>query len=228
MRSIQLVCCWVFTVSAGLAVAVAETPRPNPARFVDEIGAFCKRSPETGGIVFAGSSSIRLWTKLKEDFPGLPVLNRGFGGAVSNDLIVYFETIVARHAPKLVVTYSGTNDLNLHLTVDESFADYVKFLTMVHERLPTTRVIVTSVKISQSRAMQIPQVHALNRCLETWCASHEWARYVDCTSYLADPQGMAIPEFFRDDRLHLSELGYAKWRAILEPVVREEWEKVAG
>lgn len=205
----------------------AEAPRPNPARFVGEIAAFGKRTPETGGIVFTGSSSIRLWTKLQEDFPGLPVLNRGFGGAVSNDLIVYFETIVARDAPKLVVTYSGTNDLNFHLTVDEAFSDYVKFLNMIHQRLPQTHIIVTSVKISQSRAVQIPQVHELNRRLEAWCRANAWARYVDCTSYLADPQGAAIPEYFRDDQLHLSELGYAKWRAILEPIVREEWSKVA-
>jgi hypothetical protein len=38
--------------------------------------------PPKGGIIFTGSSSIRMWTSLKEDFPGLPVLNRGFGGSM--------------------------------------------------------------------------------------------------------------------------------------------------
>jgi hypothetical protein len=36
--------------------------------------------PPAGGIVFVGSSSIRMWRSLESDFPGLPVLNRGFGG----------------------------------------------------------------------------------------------------------------------------------------------------
>ena len=47
---------------------LADTPRPKPERFAKEIAAFAKQEPEKGGIVFTGSSSIRLWTKLKKDF----------------------------------------------------------------------------------------------------------------------------------------------------------------
>ena len=37
--------------------------------------------PNPGGVLFVGSSSIRLWQTLQSDFPGVPVLNRGFGGS---------------------------------------------------------------------------------------------------------------------------------------------------
>ncbi|MEI6465712.1 MAG: hypothetical protein WCQ89_13385 [Verrucomicrobiota bacterium] len=37
--------------------------------------------PTRDGIVFVGSSTIVKWTSLKQDFPGLNVLNRGFGGS---------------------------------------------------------------------------------------------------------------------------------------------------
>ena len=204
------------------------TPRPNPARFAGEIAAFASQDPEKGGIVFTGSSSIRLWSGLKNDFPGLPVVNRGFGGCVSNDMIVYFDTIVARHEPKLLVTYCGGNDIEEKLTVDEAFEDYTKFLTLTHERFPKTHVILTSVKIAPRRAHQIPQVHELNKRLEAWCGGKEWVRYVDCTSYLADSTDQPVPGYYVGDRLHLSPEGYAKWQAILDPIVREEWEKVKG
>jgi lysophospholipase L1-like esterase len=217
----------ILALAAGSATAQTAL-RPNPARFINEISNFGKQEPEKGGIVFTGSSSIRLWSSLKEDFPGLPVVNRGFGGAVSNDLIVYFETVVARHEPKLLVTYSGGNDLHEKLSVDEAFADYTKFLGMAHERFPQIHIILTSVKIAPRRADQIPKVHALNERLEAWCAGKSWMRFVDSTSYLADPQAAPDPAYFVDDNLHLNQAGYAKWKEILEPVVREEWEKVTG
>lgn len=217
----------ILALGAGSASAVQPSLRPNPARFIDEISAFGKQSAEKGGIVFTGSSSIRLWTQLKQDFPDLPIVNRGFGGAVSNDMIVYFETLIARNEPKLVVTYSG-NDIAEKLSVEEAFADYTKFISMTHERFPMAKIILTSVKIAPRRVVEIPQVNTLNSRLESWCADKNWMRFLDCTSYLADPQDAPIPEYFRDDHLHLSEAGYAKWKVILEPVLREEWAKVGG
>jgi lysophospholipase L1-like esterase len=206
--------------------AETATPRPNPERFAKDIAAFADVPAEKGGIVFTGSSSIRLWKTLKEDFPDLPVLNRGFGGSVANDLVAHFDTVVARHEPKLLVTYTGSNDLNAKLTVEESLADYVRFLERVHEHLPATRVIVTSVKIGERRIAQMPQVHELNRRLKAWCEQRDWARYLDCTSYLADASGHPQRKYYAPDLLHLSPEGYAEWKKILDPVLREEWAKV--
>lgn len=214
-------------VSLGVlsACAVEPTPRPNPQRFAGEIAAFSKREPVKGGIVFTGSSSIRLWPHLKQDFPGLPVVNHGFGGSVSNDLIVYFDPVVVREQPKLLVLYSG-NDLDKHLRVEEAFDDYTRFIDMARKRFPKIRVIVNSVKIAASRASEIPRVHELNNHLKAWAADRDWVRYLDSSSYLADAAGQPIPCFFREDALHLSSAGYEKWKEILDPVLREEWAKV--
>jgi len=215
----------IFSLASHCAFADGPTPRPNPERFAGEIAAFARQEPEKGGIVFTGSSSIRLWTALKEDFPGLPVVNRGFGGCVSNDLIVHFETLIARHEPKLIVTYVGGNDIAEKLTVQEAFDDYTKFLTLTHDRFPKTRIILNSVKIAPKRALQIPQVRELNRRLEAWAAEKNWLRFLESTNFLTGPQDQPDPSYFRADQLHLNAAGYAKWRAILEPVVREEWAK---
>src|SRR5687768_181547 len=42
--------------------------------------------PASGGILFVGSSSIRLWKTLAQDMAPLPVLNRGFGGATIGEV----------------------------------------------------------------------------------------------------------------------------------------------
>src|SRR4030095_13498966 len=43
--------------------------------------------PKKGAILFIGSSSIRLWKTLAEDFPQHRVLNRGFGGSEIADSV---------------------------------------------------------------------------------------------------------------------------------------------
>lgn len=215
----------IFSLGISSALALEPTPRPDPARFAGEIAAFAEQEPKKGGIVFTGSSSIRLWKTLKEDFPDLPIINRGFGGAVSNDLVVYFDTIVARHEPKLIVAYSG-NDVARKLTVQEALDDITRFLNMTHERFPKARVILNSVKIAPKRALQTPQVKELNERLQAWSADKDWLRFLDSTSYLADAQGQPVPDYFVGDHLHLNAAGYAKWQAILDPVLREEWAKV--
>jgi lysophospholipase L1-like esterase len=223
-------------MAAGATLAwAAEKPaaaeparRPDPARFAKDIAKFDKQfeeAPVTGGVVFTGSSSIRLW-KLEPDFPGLPVLNRGFGGSVANDLIVYADQVVLRYKPKVLVVYTGSNDIHFKLTPEAALADYVGFLDLVHKELPDTRVVVNAVKVSESRIKQMPDVKKLNALLEAWCAENPWTRWVDSGNYLIKPDGSPDPVYFRKDRLHLNEAGYKKWQEILLPVVQEEWARV--
>jgi len=225
----------LFFVTVALALPLSflwskdlgtEPKRPNPERYAEAIAAFAEQEAATGGIVFTGSSSIKRWNTLATDFPDLPVLNRGFGGSIANDLIAHFDTIIARHQPRIVVVYTGGNDIATGLSPEIALQDYSRFLEKVHERFPKTQVIVNSVKIAESRITQMPDVHALNRLLKTWCAEKNWVRYIDTSSFLADDQGQPIPDYYVSDKLHLSEAGYAEWVKRLDPVLREEWNKV--
>jgi lysophospholipase L1-like esterase len=208
------------------------TKRPDSAKFAKDIAKFDEEEtsstpPPRGGIVFTGSSSVRLWKNLKSDFPDLPVINRGFGGSVANDLLVYFDRVIGRYQPKVVVLYTGSNDINAKLTLDEAFADYTQVLDLIHEKLPNTRVIVNAVKYSEKRIDQMDKVTALNKKLEAWCKEHDWSHWVESASHLLDKDGKPrTAEVYLKDKLHLNEKGYAEWKAILEPVLREEWAKV--
>lgn len=220
--------------------------RPDPARFANDIAAFDKAEktdpPPRGGIVFTGSSSVRLWD-VKKAFPDLPVLNRGFGGSVANDLVVYAENVALRYQPKVLVVYTGSNDLHGKpkpavpargaresdylpgLTPPEALADLTKFLSLVHDKLPQTRVIVSSVKFAPSRAAEMDSVRKLNALVETWCRDKSWIRWVEASNYLIGPDGQPIADLYRADRLHLNDAGYARWNAVIGPVIREEWAR---
>src|SRR5262245_27737865 len=77
---------------------VAADSAPDPKRFEPEIRAFeaadRSRPPLRGGVVFIGSSSIRNWTNVAADFPGVPILNRGFGGSLLADVVYYEDRVL--------------------------------------------------------------------------------------------------------------------------------------
>jgi len=214
----------------SVACATSKKPgkRADPKRFAGEIAKFKKQDaatpPGTGQIVFTGSSSVRLWD-VKKAFPDLPVLNRGFGGSIANDLVAYDDEVALKYQPKILMVYTGSNDLHQKLTPEQVLADYTKFLNRVHRWSPQTVVIVNSIKVSRSRLGEMPAVASTNELLKEWCAKRDWTIWLESGEYLKDAKGQPIDKFFRKDQLHLSDEGYVRWNAIAGPVLREEWAK---
>jgi lysophospholipase L1-like esterase len=205
----------------GLPMAVsAQTVYRRAHLWEKEIQAFAeldkKTPPKRNGVLFVGSSSIRAWRTLAEDFPDFPVLNRGFGGSHLEDVNFYAPQIIFPYQPKLIVLYAGENDIAAGKSVAEAFADFKRFLSLVRERLPETRVIVVSVKPSPARWEFSPKFKELNALFEAETRKDKRRQllYVDVwTPMLAN----AAPrtEIFQPDQLHLNAEGYKIWREAL-------------
>src|SRR5258708_6485384 len=108
--------CLLTWSSAGFSQNLPNTvARQDSTKWEKEITAFeagdKTNLPPKDCIVFVGSSSIRFWSTLKNDFEGLPVVNRGFGGSELADAVNFADRIIIPYAPREVVIYSGANDL---------------------------------------------------------------------------------------------------------------------
>ena len=220
----------------GLACAPAQRPAGQatgaPARrlpiAVDrseaEIRAFEASDraapPPTGGIVFLGSSSIRLWPSLATDFPGLPVLNRGFGGSTLPEATHYLSRVVLPHRPRTIVLYEGDNDLTFDWGPQQVAADYSRFVRMVRGALPGTRIVFISVKPSPSRWRLVDQQRELNRLVREIAARDTLQTFVDVFTPMLGANGRPRPELFLADSLHMTPAGYAVWREQLAPHLR--------
>lgn len=55
-------------------------------------------------ILFVGSSSIVFW-ETANSFPGYPITNRGFGGASLPEVIHYYDDVIKKHNPSMMVIY---------------------------------------------------------------------------------------------------------------------------
>ena len=176
--------------------------------------------PAAGGVVFVGSSSIKNWTNVAADFPGVPVLNRGFGGSTLADVVQYMDRIVLRYRPRLVVLYAGDNDLAMGRSPDRLVADYQSFAARLRAKQPCTRLVFISIKPSPSRRTLMPAAREANRRIRAETARDSLQTFVDVFSPMLGPQEQPRPELYLADSLHMTRTGYLLWRRLLTPVVR--------
>ena len=173
--------------------------------------------PPHNGVLFIGSSSIRFWQSLATDFPGQPVINRGFGGSEVRDSTWYADRIVVPYAPRLIVFYAGDNDLAAGRSPEQVRDDVVSFVQRVRRDLPETRFAFISIKPSPSRAQLIPGILKSNQLVKQALAEIGNTDYIDIYSKMLDANGQPRRELFREDMLHMKPAGYAIWRDAVAP-----------
>lgn len=61
--------------------------------------SLCQRSLPPNPVVFYGSSTIRLWEELADDFADQRALNLGFGGSTLQACVYFFERLVTPIKP---------------------------------------------------------------------------------------------------------------------------------
>lgn len=175
------------------------------------------QAPEPGSVVFVGSSSIRLWESLADDFPGTPVLNRGFGGSELQDVSRYASRIVLPYRPRLVIVYAGENDLAAGKPAEAVLTAYRALVRQIQQELPETRIAFISIKPSPSRWHLESQMRHANALVREYSSRDPRLTYIDVFPAMLDPEGRPREELFVDDRLHMNEAGYAIWRAAILP-----------
>ena len=173
--------------------------------------------PPQHGIEFVGSSSIRLWKTLAQDFPGKPVFNRGFGGSQLADSINFGDRIIIPYAPKQVVIYAGVNDLHAGKSPEVVYGDFVALVGKIHQALPNTKVLFIALSTNPSRWSEVDRVREVNRRAAKYCSQRDWLSFVDTFSLMLDEQGRPLPDIFVEDNLHMNAKGYAIWREAIAP-----------
>jgi lysophospholipase L1-like esterase len=161
-----------------------------------------------------------MWSTLSEDFPGLPVLNRGFGGSTLAEVIHYAPRIVLPYRPRLVVVYAGDNEIAAGRSASQVADDYRAFVRLVHAALPATRIAFISVKPSPSRWAHIGTAREANRLVRAITANDPRQSFVDVFTPMLGADGRPRSELFRSDSLHMTPAGYVIWRRQVAPAIQ--------
>jgi lysophospholipase L1-like esterase len=176
-----------------------------------------KQMPAPGGILFIGSSSIRMWKTLKHDFAGFSVINRGFGGSQIADSVHFAGRIVHPYKPRQIVLYAGDNDVAAGKSPETVLADFQKFVKTVRAKLPKARISFIAIKPSLSRWKLSGKMAKANALVHGTCDKDERLDYIDIWQPMLGDDGKPRPDLFLGDGLHLNAKGYALWTSHVKP-----------
>jgi len=177
--------------------------------------------PKPGGILFIGSSSIRVWDDLEKRFPQAPIIKRGVGGCELSQLVKYFTPyILYPYHPKKIFIYAGENDLAAGETADSVFTNFKDLYSVIRKNMPDVKLYFMSIKPSPSRVRVIATVTKANELIKKYLDGKPNSLYIDVSSALYKPGTTeSDPTLFRPDMLHLNSLGYDRWQKVLEQYV---------
>ena len=213
--------------------AIPASPSTNAAQavlpFEQDIRAFAEADrvtpPKPGGILFVGSSIFRQWTNVAEQMAPLPVLNRAFGGSRTGDQLTRFDQVVTPHAPKIIIYYCGSNDLNGGDLPDAIFERFKSFSGRVRRTFPDTRIVFVSSTRSPDRVNKWDRVDRYNTLVRDYCAATPGHTFIDINPALFNAEGKTRLELYQDDKLHFRPAAYVEFAAIIKPVVTRVWRE---
>ncbi len=211
------------------AASISGSQQAQLTRFEEEIKKFEVADkvhfPPKEAILFTGSSSIRMWKSLAGDMAPLPVINRGFGGSTIPEVIYYADRIVFPYEPKIIVFYCGENDIQEQTLPQIVFQNFKKFVGMVEERLPETKIVYLSMKPSLNRFEKWRVFQTGNRMIEKFAESREEVHYLDVSEIMLSENQKPDSTIFIPDGLHMNPKGYQRWTQLLKPVLLNLWEE---
>jgi lysophospholipase L1-like esterase len=216
---------WMVVMVCAAVFPAAEMAAADP--WEKEIAAFeaqdAKSPPPKNAVLFVGSSSIRMW-KLKESFPDIEVINRGFGGSQVADSVRYAKRIVIPHAPRVVVLYAGDNDLANGKSPERVLADFKEFVAVVSGALPQTKIVYIGIKPSIQRWKLIDKVREANRLIHDYIAEQmsDKRAFVDVEKPMLGEDGKPRADLLLDDGLHLSKKGYELWTKLVNRAISSD------
>lgn len=215
---------------------LAPYPAPAAAWYEESIREFeaadLASPPPPGQVLFIGSSSIRLWKTLARDMHPAPVINRGFGGSKTGEVLAVFDRVVPVCRPAAIVYYCGDNDLGTDNTDSVAVAEnFIAFDRRARALWPDVQVFFIAIKASPARWSNWPAMERANALIRDYAQRTPGVMYLDTvTPTLIAGDGPALrpdPSLFEQDGLHLNPKGYAVWASVIRGPVVRAWTECA-
>jgi len=186
----------------------------DPNRFKDQVEELYNKEYNFNSdkklVVFAGSSSIRMWKDVQDYFPGYNVINNGFGGSHFSDLIFYYDKLILKQKPDILFIYEGDNDIAGHKKPSYVSKEAKLLIEKIKTDLPETQIVLISPKPCIAREGLKKDYEKLNKKLLK-ISKKESIEYADVWNAMLDKNGNVFKDIFLEDKLHMNKKGYDIW-----------------
>lgn len=190
----------------------------NEVQRLEKEKALLGYDPET---IFYGSSSIRLWDSLQEDFSGYKPVNLGFGGSTLAACVWFFHRLLSSCHPRSLIVYAGDNDLGDGRHPEEVFIFFKQLVACTREEFGDIPLAFVSIKPSITRWNILDSIRYTNKIIEEEIrAQGNNLHFIDVYNPMTDKAGYPKREFLDPDGLHINQKGYGLWKDLLLQYLR--------
>jgi lysophospholipase L1-like esterase len=230
----MLAVCLLAPSAFGQATATA--PRKplaeQPLRMGKDIEAFEAQDrlqpPPKHAVLLTGASSLRMWKDVGKSLAPLPVINRGFGGSYTTEVLGYMDRITLPYEPRVVVFHCGGNDINAGDPPAAPLARIRTYVQRLRDKNPHTAIVFMTTTLAPSRRAKWPLLAEFNTGLAAYCKQEKNVSLVDVNAALNGPDGEPKAGHYLPDNLHPSDEGYVAIAALLKPAVDAAWQATAA
>lgn len=167
-------------------------------------------------LLFYGSSSIRLWDTLYEDFADYRPVNLGFGGSTLAACDWFFDRLVAPFEPESIIVYAGDNDLGDGRHPEEVFLFFQQLVSRIRRQYGSIPLAYISIKPSITRWNIVDSIRYANKIIEEEIRrQRDNLHFINVYTRMTDNAGYPKREFLDPDGLHINPKGYALWTEII-------------
>jgi hypothetical protein len=210
--------------------------KSNPSRgfdlskmIADKLKAYAaedaENPPQSGGIVFAGSSIFEQWSNLKSQMAPLPAFNRAISGTKTYQQLTYMDQLVLKYHPKIIVYYCGSNDVGEGSTAAAIIENFKKFVNRVAAELPDTKIVFASIIRAPQKKARWNIVNEANAGIKTYTEKNSRVVYIELNTSLLDEKGEPRLDLYQKDQLHFKAAAYEEFTRIIKPALQKLWGK---
>jgi len=199
-----------------------ETLDASPDAWAREISAYAAtdakgKLPEDP-IVVVGGHRVKLWRDLADLLAPLPVLMRGVGDAIVEDITANYSRLVGFYQPETLVLLPSNSEFHIR---DNKSAEGLVAAIQELAKLDgsygiTQRFYIFAPLKTTLHPQDNPEIDQTTRLLKAWADSDQRVVILDANPLLADADGEPRPDFYRSDGVNLNEHGYLRLSLVLQ------------
>jgi len=199
---------------------------PSPDVWAKELSAYARSDKlgelPAGPVVVVGGRRVKLWQQL-DDVLDEPVLMRGLGDAIVEDITYNYNALIGFYQPSAVVVLPGNSEFHIrdNKSAEELLAAIEKLESVDAARESAGRFLVFTPIKTPLYSRDYEEIDRAYRLLSAWAKSKSRVQVIDSNPMLTDDEGRPRARYFLSDGVNLNELGYLRLALLLQGAMSE-------
>ncbi len=164
-------------------------------------------------VLFAGSSSVRLWSDIETNMQPFKVMARGFGGANMGDFAFYSRRLIDPNQCGAIVLFVANDIIGIKYDKDPYDVFHLIKITLkqIRHKHPDTPVFWIEITPTPLRFRFWNKISIVNQLVKEYSEKTDNFHFIPTSQHFLGENGQPNVDYFLDDKLHLNQAGYSIW-----------------